>query len=267
MRHLPYHYDMKLKILVLAILSLGCTQKAPEPTVKQMPPMVIKGHKCNEKTTVVAIIDTGFNYPTVSEGVKLCKYGHRNFTELPDSRKIEGLKAEVPVDNHGHGTNIAGLIQKYAGNANFCMVILKYYDPKVIDSNNMKNTIKAIQYATAIGANYINYSGGGTDFSPEERNAVKKFLDKGGKFVAAAGNERSDLKKRGYYPAMDDTRVIRVGSRKPSGEIESYSNYGEPITRWEYGTDAVGFGVTMSGTSQAAAIATGKIINESECDK
>ncbi|NJO48279.1 MAG: S8 family serine peptidase [Leptolyngbyaceae cyanobacterium RM2_2_4] len=214
----------------------------------------------------VAVIDTGFTVSQSTAGAKLCKYGHKDFTSLNESTSTDKTVTPVPVDNHGHGTNIAGVIQKFAGNANFCIVVLKYYDPKVV-GNNLDQTVKAIRYATQIGVKYINYSGGGIEHSEAERAAVKSFLDKGGIFIAAAGNERSDLSKLAYYPAMDDARVTVVGSVEPNGEVAGYSNYGKQVTRWEYGTNQVGFGMSMSGTSQAAAVATGKIIKEQECDK
>ena len=261
MRQLPYHNGMKIKILILGIVSMGCTQQPIDS--KNVLPVKPNVATC-AKTTVVAVIDTGMNYVP---GAKICKFGHKDFTSSNDSVTVDGIVAPVPKDNHGHGTNIAGVIQKNAGDSNFCMVILKYYDPNSVGNNNLNNTIKAIKYATKIGAKYINYSGGGIELSVGERDAVKAFLDKGGKFIAAAGNEKSDIDLVHYYPAMDDERVVVVGSIEKDGKVAPYSNWGKSVKRWEYGTGQVGFGIAMSGTSQAAAVATGKIINESKCDK
>jgi subtilisin family serine protease len=203
----------------------------------------------------------------MSTGIALCKYGHRNFTSDLDTKKVGATVDPIPTDSHGHGTNIAGLIQQYAGNKNYCMVILRYYSPRAINDNNLKNTVDAINYATNIGAKYINYSGGGGESSLEERAAVKRFLDKGGRFIAAAGNEKANIDSHPYYPAMDDRRVVKVGSVEKDGSVAKYSNYGKSVTRWEQGTNARALGLVMSGTSQATAIATGKIINQEECEK
>lgn len=259
MRHSMYHNGMKIKLLILTTILYGCSPapiEASEKTLAEINP---------GKPAIVVVIDTGFKSNPYTKNAKLCKYGHKNFTNVTEVDSTQSTVNYVPIDNHGHGTNVAGLIQKYAGNANYCMVIVKYYDPKDTGFSNLNNTVRAINYATNIKAKYINYSGGGTDLSYEERTAVKRFLDKGGKFIAAAGNERKDLKDQGYYPAMDDDRVIRVGSMS-NGKIAPYSNFGKHVTRWEDGTNQIGFGIIQSGTSQATAIATGKIIKE-ECDK
>ena len=82
-------------------------------------------------------------------------------------------------------------------------MILKYYDPKASNSNNLKNTVQAIRYAIKMKANIINYSGGGTDYSAEEFAAVKEAEKAGILFVAAAGNEKSNSDETGkhYYPS------------------------------------------------------------------
>ena len=216
---------------------------------------------------IVAVIDTGLSYSDFTRNAKLCVFGRKNFTDQNEYSIFAGTKSLVPSDNHGHGTNIAGVIQQYAGDANYCMVIIKYFDPKSMNNNNLENTVKAIDYATSIGAKYINYSGGGTAMDLQEIRAVKRFLNKGGIFIAAAGNEKSDVEKQPYYPALDDPRVIAVGSIDSNGMVAKYSNYGKPILRWENGTDVFAFGLRMSGTSQAAAIVTGKMIKSAECQK
>lgn len=292
---------MKAFSLILALAVVGCTQAPEKVTPKEEP---VKTHPaprhkprrmvCGEKNkiAVVAVIDTGFSFSPFTRDAKLCKFGHKNFTHNLETYLPPGYHDAVPVDNHGHGTNIVGVIQDNAGDAEYCMVVIKYYDPKNSYDDNLKNTIKAIKYATSIGAKYINYSGGGPETSDDEKNAVKAFIRKGGKFVAAAGNERSDIDLSGshFYPAMDDARVIAVGNAVPKTEDEidgledknkekkiavvdgniafaaESSNYGYRVNRWEYGTNVSGFGVRMTGTSQAAAIATGKIV-KAECSK
>jgi nucleoid DNA-binding protein len=44
---------------------------------------------------------------------------------------------------------------------------------KVPGTDNLKNTIQSIRYAVKMGAHIINYSGGGTEYSQEEFEAVK----------------------------------------------------------------------------------------------
>jgi hypothetical protein len=51
-----------------------------------------------------------------------------------------------------------------------------------------------------------------------------------------------------------------VGNVDRSGKIANNSNYGKSITRWEIGVNVKAYGLIMSGTSQATATATGKIV-------
>ena len=175
-------------------------------------------------------------------------------------------------DEHGHGTHIAGIIGAEGGNGigisgispKISLMILKYYDPKGNDVNNLVNTVKAIDYAVAKNCNIINYSGGGIAPSPEERAAIERANKKGILFVAAAGNERSNSDLRKYYPAdyglpniLSVTAIDRFQNVLPS------SNYGEQtVDIAAPGNDIIStlpngqYGY-MTGTSQATAFASG----------
>lgn len=252
-------YSDNMKNLSIILIAILFTLDAQATQRKK------KRYICSVKTAVVAVIDTGFEFSEKTKGVKLCKYGHKDFssTNKVDSRFTV---TPVPTDSHGHGTNIAGLIQKYAGNVDYCMVILKYYDPKASGQVNLENSVKAIRYATDIKADYINYSGGGSVADINEVIAVKRFLNRGGKMVAAAGNERTNIDFKPFYPAALDSRIVSVGSTNEMGIRLPTSNFGTKVTKWEIGYKQEGFGKTMTGTSQAAAITMGKIIKE-ECAK
>lgn len=175
-------------------------------------------------------------------------------------------------DDHGHGTHIAGIIGAEGGNGigisgvspKVSMMILKYYDAKGSDVNNLVNTVKSIDYAVANNCNIINYSGGGIAPSNDEKAAIERAMKKGILFVAAAGNERSNSDLRKYYPAdyglpniLSVTAIDRFKNVLPS------SNYGEQTVHLAApGNDIIstlpggqyGF---MTGTSQATAFATG----------
>ncbi len=138
------------------------------------------------------------------------------------------------TDNHGHGTHIAGIVGAEANNGKgisgiapeVSLMILKYFDPKVPNTDNLKNTIKAIHYAVENGADIINYSGGGTDHSREEYDAVKLAEKKGVLFVAAAGNEQSNSDKNHYYPAdYKLSNIISVTAINPATEVLPSSNW------------------------------------------
>ncbi|MDG0817776.1 S8 family peptidase [Bdellovibrio svalbardensis] len=175
-------------------------------------------------------------------------------------------------DNHGHGTHIAGIVGAEAGNGKgiigispqVSLMILKYYDPKVPSADNLKNTVASIKYAVKMGANIINYSGGGTEFSQEEHDAVAEAEKKGILFVAAAGNERSNSDQHHYYPADYKLRnIISVTAIDPATQVLSSSNYGvDTVDIAAPGQNILSclpnnsYGY-MTGTSQATAFVTG----------
>jgi thermitase len=178
-------------------------------------------------------------------------------------------------DNHGHGTHISGIIGAEAGNGvgvsgvapKVQIMTLKYFDPKVRGTDNLKNTIKSIRYAVKMGAHIINYSGGGLEYSASEYQAVKEAMNKGILFIAASGNERSNSDLHKYYPAdYDLPNVISVTAIDPKRSILSSSNYGfhtvdiaapgqnilSTLPRGSYGY--------MTGTSQATGFVTGAAV-------
>ncbi len=175
-------------------------------------------------------------------------------------------------DNHGHGTHIAGIIGAVGGNGKgisgvspeISLMILKYYDPKGFGEDNLKNTIKAIHYAIDNGAHIINYSGGGLEFSADEKAAVEKARKRGILFVAAAGNERSNSDINKYYPAdysLDN--IISVTAVDSQTQVLPSSNYG--VLTVDIGAPGNNIYSTlpdnkygyMTGTSQATAYVSG----------
>lgn len=175
-------------------------------------------------------------------------------------------------DEHGHGTHIAGIVGAEGGNGvgisgvspKVSLMVLKYYDSKGTEVNNLINTVKAIDYAVKMNANIINYSGGGIAPSPDEKAAIERAMKKGILFVAAAGNERSNSDVKKYYPAdyglpniLSVTAIDRFQNVLPS------SNFGEQtVDVAAPGNDIIStlpngqYGY-MTGTSQATAFATG----------
>lgn len=271
--------------LLTILVGVSCVADVGIKTIQKRPKVV------------VAVIDTGIDESLMSRPW-ICKDGHKDFTGA-------GIK-----DNHGHGTHIAGLVEQYAkgvvltlgknkpadidnASADFCIIVIKYFDPKRPNNDNLANTIESFKWAIDQKVDIINYSGGGTEYSKEEYDVVEMALNKGIKVVAAAGNERSNIDKWKYYPAMYDSRIIKVGNLisdrvitttiatleikgiklAPKKEIiverdiAPSSNYGDSINAWEIGSGVIsrlpgkGWGY-MTGTSQATAIKSGKIVRE-----
>jgi subtilisin len=221
------------------------------------------------KQIKVAVIDTGIS-ESMLKSPTLCETGHKTFA---------GMSI---LDNNNHGTHVSSLIDQNAKNffvgvdgsdeklqsikIDYCQIIIKFYDPKST-SNSLESTIQSFNYAIEQKVDIINYSAGGLKPSIREKKAVIKALDAGIIVVVAAGNEGSDLNEKGYYPALYDSRLIVVGNLEKPKQIAKSSNFGSKVTSWEIGTNVLGklkdgsYGM-LTGTSQAAAIKTGKLIRQ-----
>jgi serine protease len=205
-----------------------------------------------ERQIRVAVIDTGISYKNTSV---LCKGGHKNFTEADG-----GI-----IDRHGHGTNISGLIHERARGVNYCQIVLKFFDTDETSGDTIANMANAIRHAVDLNVDIINISAGGIGFDQRESDAVKLALERGIKVVAAAGNESKNIDFSPYFPASYDRRIYVIGSVGHTlirgVHVLSTSNYGIRVTCFERGRKMRGvFGEAMTGTSQAAAVFTGKLI-------
>lgn len=179
-----------------------------------------------------------------------------------------------PNDEHGHGTHVAGIIGAVtdldAGVSGVAQKVsimpVKYYSDANPGSVNLRNTIRAINYAVDHGAKVINYSGGGPEFSEEEYLAIKKAEAKGVLFVAAAGNEHqnTDIAENFYYPAAYHlSNVISVAAIDINNNLLPSSNWG--ATKVDVAAPGENIFSTlpgnhygyMTGTSQATAFVSG----------
>lgn len=229
--------------------------------------------KSKTRPLIVAVIDTGYDF-SLKESKFLCSIGHRDFTDTS------------LADNHGHGTHIATTIHQFASNVhlnsdssvsdeyrllstrvpNYCQVIIKYYDPSSKKSS-LLSEIEAFEYAIKLKVDVINYSSAGQHPSTLESIVVKKALDAGIKVVVAAGNAATNIDIEPYYPAAIDPRLYVVGNLDSKNIRSPTSNYGSIVNIWERGVDVYSVLPTgklgkMSGTSQATAATTGKLIKQ-----
>ncbi len=246
-----------LTLVVVCTWLVSCTFfKVSDPAPAPIP----QPRPCDVEPLRVAVLDTGLGAYAYDTSTHLCKYGHRDFSK--DKAYHGGIRtvSPMPVDFHGHGTNVVGLIEKYAGNTNYCIVVVKYYSTKADDFENMAAEYEALQYVAEKKYDFVNFSGGGRAFSLREYELVTEYLDGGGHLLAAAGNEHQDLGVHGFYPAVIDPRIIVVGALDKDGTHFKLSNYGDRVNIWEPGVDLSAYGISETGTSQATAIATGKLL-------
>lgn len=212
------------------------------------------------ETIRIAVLDTG-----VSAAYKgnYCSSGHADTS----SGKIVKLKSPPHNDKPygvGHGTNVAAIIDSKIGKIykkEYCLIIINIYPDM-----DARNSSLGIAHAIDEKASFINYSGGGSEFFESEHFWVNKAVGEGITFVAAAGNNGKELsfdssgpKKTRYYPAMSNPSIMVIGALKNGEKLES-SNYGDLIDIWEEGYNVYAGGYLFSGTSQATATATAKLV-------
>lgn len=169
------------------------------------------------------------------------------------------------TDNNGHGTHIAGIIANKA-RPQVRMMILKIYDEHSKISA-LAATAKAIAYATKMGAQVINYSGGGLTPDIDEKISLTQAAAKNILVIAAAGNEGAKLDSSPFYPASYNlSNIVSVAAINRYHQLMSASNYSEnKVDIASLGHDVLSAlpselqGQTtgkMSGTSQATAMIT-----------
>lgn len=239
----------------------------------------------------VAIIDTGcdINHPDLQKNLWV-NPGETGIAPDGSDRSTNGIdddgngfvddvhgwdfvtNSPALMDEHGHGTHIAGIIGSAPPNGlgangvapRVSLMILKYYDTRSDGFANLGNTIRAIHYAIRMGANIINYSGGGIIRNRLEEEALALAAEKGILVVAAAGNEGVNSDFFHFYPAdYDLPNILSVGAADRSGGLMAMSNYGVGTVdiaapgKNIYSTLPNGQYGYMSGTSQATAFVSG----------
>lgn len=182
-----------------------------------------------------------------------------------------------PIDDHGHGTNVAGIAlatgnnnEGYAGvNWHSKMMVCKALNEE--NSGSYAAMAGGIYYAVDNGAKVINMSIGGSSLSSTLRDAVDYCYENGVILVACMMNFNNDV---AYYPAAF-ANCIAVGATNPDDtrtapffwSNTSGSNYGSHIDLVAPGNYMYGlsynndwwYGSYWGGTSQASPLVAGVV--------
>ncbi len=146
------------------------------------------------------------------------------------------------LDGATHGTLVAGIIAAAGNNAAGTAGITwraQLMPLRVLDGQGQgraNDVIKAIDYAVANGADIINLSFNGFNYSQGMNEAIKRAYEAGVIVVAAAGNELAGgsgvfLDKKPMYPVCNDGSrgenwVIGVAATDALDQKTSFSAYG-----------------------------------------
>jgi subtilisin family serine protease len=194
---------------------------------------------------IIAVVDTGvdLNHPdlksNLTSGVNLIH------------------PAKPPQDDHGHGTNVAGVLAAVGNNRLGVAGVLwnaKIMPVKALEEDGSGDEGKlgeGVLYAVDHGAKIVVLSLGLYKYSPFMRDVVEYAEKRGTLLVAAAGNDGQAVK----YPAAYPT-VLAVGGVDRNNQVVSHSNYGQEmdvVAPFKVYTTSLGGGYNVNeGTSMAA---------------
>ena len=195
------------------------------------------------KKMIVAVIDTGVdnNHPDLKGNM------WTNVAELNGKAGVDddgnGVVDDIygfnaitgtgdALDDQGHGSHCSGTIGAkgndgkgiVGANWDVSIMAVKFLDKN--GSGSLDNAIKAIDYATKMGAKVMSNSWGGGGFSQTLMDAIKRSETAGAIFIAAAGNDSSNNDATPSYPAsyaIDN--IVSVAAIDNTGKIAGFSNY------------------------------------------
>lgn len=190
-------------------------------------------------SVVIAVIDTGVDYthPMLKDRIVA---GYDVLKNTSD-----------PMDVHFHGTHVAGIIADSTP-ANVKIMPIRALNEK--GEGYDSDISKAIRFAVDNGADIINLSFVGEDYSQYLANALNYALAKDVLVVVVAGNNGADTAN--YFPASEKN-IIVVSATDQNDNIASFSNTGDAIDLAAPGVGIVSslpgnrYG-SLNGTSMAA---------------
>jgi hypothetical protein len=218
---------------------------------------------------VVAIIDTGvdYNHRDLQGNLWVNEAELKGIPGVDDDNNgyvddVHGYNFAYnnsdPMDDHGHGTHVAGTVAA-AGNNGLDVVGIcwnaRIMPIKILGAEGdgtAADAVPAIYYAVANGADIISGSWGGPDSSDALQEAVAYAQRQGVIVVAAAGNENSSTP---YYPAAYHD-VLAVAATDSSDHRWYLSNYGDWVDLAAPGREIVSLGRSTAGTTGGSLIST-----------
>lgn len=232
---------------------------------------------------IVAVIDTGVNYKSKDLAdnmwVNAAEQNGKKGVDDDGNGFIDDIHGYNfvkdngdPLDDQGHGTHCSGTIGA-VGNDNFGIVgvawktkimALKFLDER--GSGSLEDALKAIDYATKMGAKVMSNSWSGGGYSENLKEAIERSNKAGAVFIAAASNEANDNDVNEAYPASYDIpNVISVAAIDNRGVLADFSNYGKKKVHIGapgvniYSTTIKGY-ESWSGTSMATPHVAGAAV-------
>jgi len=196
-------------------------------------------------SVIVAVIDTGVDYdhpdlsanmwvnPGETPGNGIDDDHNGIVDDVHGMRVINGVRSGDPMDDHGHGTHVAGTLGAVGNNARGMVGVnwtVRIMALKFLDASGYgleSDAAACIDYAVANGAKILNNSYGGPDYSQALYDAILNANTAGVLFCTSAGNDSMDNDVVPTYPACYDApNIISVASTGGSDNLSYFSNIG-----------------------------------------
>ena len=218
----------------------------------------------NSKEIILAVIDTGidFEHPDI-DGVLYHNTGEMGLDDNGIDKSNNGIDddlngfiddyqgwdfvnkrniypAEIkddftdwdnfPMDEHGHGTNVAGIIGAEHNSIGIAGVNpkVKILNLRAFDRNGNgeeDDAASAIIYAVNMGAKIINMSWGDSEYSKVLKDIIEYAYENDVILIGSSGNSGSDLP---HFPS-GFSEVVSVGAIQENDALAGFSNYGSTI--------------------------------------
>jgi len=138
-----------------------------------------------------------------------------------------------PMDDHGHGTHVAGTIGAAGNNGtgvagvnwNVRIMPVKFLNAQ--GQGTDADAVSAVLYAAQNGADVMNNSWGDDQYSQALADAIAVADQHEALFVGAAGNDSSSNDSTPTYPASYDLpNVVSVAATDNTDDLAYFSNFG-----------------------------------------
>ncbi len=191
------------------------------------------------KNVIVAIVDTGIdtNHPDLKKNI-WTNNGEIKNNGIDDDGNgyiddINGWdfvnEENKPMDDHGHGTHVAGIVGAVSDN-NIGITGISWNGRlmalKAIGKSGQGDVkaVEAIYYGTNNGVRIFNNSWGGDFFSQTLQDAINHANSLGALFIASAGNNSDD--DPSFFPANFENSFA-VASTDHNDHKSGFSNFGD----------------------------------------
>lgn len=228
---------------------------------------------------IVAVFDTGIDYthPDLAENMFQDNQGRYGVDCSPGTMiSNDGVCGDDPMDVHGHGTHVAGIIGAVGDNATgitgvnwqVALMAVKVFSEHPNDPDVQITTSASIlagyDYAISRGARISNHSYGGPSPDPGPEARIRLAQQQDHLVIAAAGNVTNDSNPDDpFYPAAYDLEnVIAVSATNSVDRLASFSRYGSHVDIAAPGEDIYSTHVQspyryLSGSSMATPFVSG----------